>query len=79
MFSLQERFLLTRGQQTKPKPERILFCRVSGQVSSKTSVVGVFRNIRFPAILRFFFVFSDLGSDDQQVPVFSDQLFWNPY
>ncbi|XP_015239520.1 PREDICTED: uncharacterized protein LOC107090576 [Cyprinodon variegatus] len=22
---------------------------------------------------------SDFGSDDQQVPVFSDQLFWNPY
>ncbi|CAJ1063170.1 stem-loop binding protein 2 [Xyrichtys novacula] len=22
---------------------------------------------------------SDLGSDDQQVPVFSDQLLWNPY
>lgn len=24
-------------------------------------------------------VFSDFGSDDQQVPVFSDPLFWNPY
>lgn len=21
----------------------------------------------------------DLGSDDQQVPVFSEQLLWNPY
>ena len=24
-------------------------------------------------------LFLEFGSDDQQVPVFSDQLFWNPY
>ncbi len=30
-------------------------------------------------LCKFHLFLVDLGSDDQQVPVFSDQLLWNPY